>query len=261
MNIYYELDGKLKCFITPVLRSIGRRYKSAVIVCPGGGYSALSEKEADMVALRYSAYGFQSFVLNYELGIFPKSAMDLIAAIKIIRKNSELWDIDPNQIIGCGFSAGGHLVASVGCMDDIGLLKRYHGEASLNGMILCYPVISSADDICHRESIKNITSDDPELIRMVGLENKVSPGTPPVFLWHCIDDQEVNVQNTTRFLNSLSKHQIFYEAHIFNNGGHGLALSDETTAEIEKEINEDCKIWFDLSVKFIRRLKILCAHA
>ncbi len=121
MNIYYELDGKLKCFITPVLRSIGRRYKSAVIVCPGGGYSALSEKEADMVALRYSAYGFQSFVLNYELGIFPKSAMDLIAAIKIIRKNSELWDIDPNQIIGCGFSAGGHLVASVGCMDEIGL--------------------------------------------------------------------------------------------------------------------------------------------
>ncbi|MGP1599337.1 alpha/beta hydrolase [Peptoanaerobacter stomatis] len=257
MNIHYELDGKLKCFINPVLRSIGRRYRSAVIVCPGGGYSTLSEKEADLVALRYSAYGFQSFVLNYELGIFPKSAIDLIEAIKIIKKNSYIWDINPNQIIGCGFSAGGHLVASIGCIDEIDILKKYNNDIKLNGMILCYPVISSKGSICHRESIKNITDNNKDLISIVNLENKVGYNTPPTFIWHCIDDKDVNVQNTTKFLDSLSKYKIFYEAHIFSNGGHGLSLSDDTTAEIESEINDECKIWFDLSVKFIRKLRKL----
>lgn len=253
-----ERVENLKCFINPTLRQIGRRYRSAIIICPGGGYSTLSETEADAVALRFQAYGFQAFVLNYTVNDkFPKAMYDLASAVSYIRENANKWDIDSNQIIGCGFSAGGHLVASLGCYSSHDIIKNnltLNKPCNLNGMILCYPVISSGQ-WKHEQSILNLTNKNADLIKVVSLEKNVTKDVPPVFLWHCADDKVVNVQNTLIFAEALSKKNISFECHIFPKGGHGLALCDQCTAEVESQINPMCAKWFNMSVNWINELR------
>lgn len=41
--------------------------RPAVIVCPGGGYSNTSPREAEPIALAYGAAGFHTFVLDYSV--------------------------------------------------------------------------------------------------------------------------------------------------------------------------------------------------
>ena len=119
-----------------------------VIVCPGGGYCFLSDREGDPVALRYLAAGFHAAVLRYGIGeyaVAPGPLHDIAAAVEYIRKKSDVWYIDPEQIYVAGFSAGAHVACQLGVFwNDPDLLPEYEGrfqEIRPNGMILGYPVI------------------------------------------------------------------------------------------------------------------------
>ena len=79
-----------------------------VIVCPGGGYEHLSERESEPVAKKMNALGFHSMVLSYSLAPmeFPAAMCDLAEAVVLARKHSDDWNVDAGRIIVCGFSAG-----------------------------------------------------------------------------------------------------------------------------------------------------------
>ena len=83
--------------------------RPAVIVCPGGGYVMTSDREAEPIALRFNSLGFQSFVLRYSVNKlpFPGALLELSKAVSVVRENAAEWDIDPEKIIVCGFSAAG----------------------------------------------------------------------------------------------------------------------------------------------------------
>ena len=95
-----------------------------------------------------------------------------------------------------------------------------------------YPVITSDPEYTHEGSILNIIGEEKssELRELVSMEKRVSENTPPTFIWHCADDGCVRVENTLWYMCSLSKYHIPFESHIYEYGGHGLALCDETTA-------------------------------
>lgn len=250
-----EIEKYLTKYMNPVQEEIGRRFRSAVIVCPGGGYTSWAEREAEQVALRYQAYGLQAFVLRYPLKqLFPQAMYVLAEAVSYIRSRAEEWDIDKDSIFGCGFSAGGHLVASLGCYGN----KALHEELSLqescvlNGMILGYPVITGAE-WGHKESIENLCKGNVDLQEKISLEKQVSSNVPPIFMWHCFDDTEVDVENTFAFARALKRRDIPCECHIFQEGGHGISLCDESTAEIRGQILPDVQKWFEMSVSFIER--------
>lgn len=126
-----------------------KRKRPLVIVCPGGAYNHLSVREGEPVALTFCNNGYHTVVLNYTVGTnaaMPKPLYDLASTIKIIRENSNEWNVDKNNIYICGFSAGGHLAASLGVfwnnpdmmkelvIDDYEVIKP-------NGLILSYPVV------------------------------------------------------------------------------------------------------------------------
>ena len=122
--------------------------RPAVIICPGGGYAMTSDREAEPVALRFNSLGFQAFVLRYSVMKvrFPGALLELAKAVATVRENAGEWDINPDKIVVCGFSAGGHLTASLGVFGTAILSKPlgYAGqEIKPNGIILSYPVISS----------------------------------------------------------------------------------------------------------------------
>ncbi|GHV84116.1 acetylesterase [Spirochaetia bacterium] len=262
MHIEFKINNKsipLTCYTNPVLPHIGRRYRPAVIVCPGGGYRIINEKEGDPVARRFQAFGMQSFLLRYSVdGVpFPIALTELASLVDHIRKNADYYDVDPDRIVICGFSAGGHLAASLAVH-----WEKYWFRDCLsssldcrpNGVVLCYPVISSGEH-SHIESVDHLTRklENKELKQYISVENYVSQNTCEVFLWHNFDDKEVKVENSLLFINALVKENVPFEAHIFPAGGHGISLCDECTAERENEINESCANWVSLAIDWIKR--------
>lgn len=254
------LEPTLVPYVSAVSPEIGRRWRPAVVVCPGGAYANLSDREADCVALRYQAFGMQSFVLRYSVGgrRHPTALLELAAAVAHIRANAEALDVDPQRILVCGFSAGGHLAANLGTDWHLPWLADAFGDPEAirpNGLILGYPVITSGA-LTHGETISQLLgrAPTPKQRERVSLELRVTDRTPPAFLWHAADDQAVPAANSLLFAQALLAQGTACELHIFPSGGHGLSLADTCSAAAENQINDDCAQWFGLSLRWIGSL-------
>lgn len=210
--------------------------RPAVIICPGGGYANCSYREGERIALCYNSAGFHSFVLNYSVAPHrhPSQITDIANAIKYVRSHANEWGVEPNNIAVIGFSAGGHLAASISTLwnnDTIFSSKEIASELHKpNACILGYPVITSGTKT-HQRSYTNLLGEDatPEMIDFFSLEKRVSNETPPTFIWHTYEDAVVPVENSLLYASALAKYKIPCEMHIYPIGPHGLSrVSDET---------------------------------
>lgn len=210
--------------------------RPAMIVCPGGGYREVSPREAERIALNYNAAGFQAFVLDYCVAPHrhPDPIRDVADAIRLVRKNADEWNINPDQIAVSGFSAGGHLAASISVhWDNPDIFSEEEIRSELhkpNASVLAYPVIMWGE-FANRGSFMKLLGEDAtdEELNMMSLEKQVKPSTAPAFLWHTYEDTAVPVENTLYYAAALSKYNIPCEVHIYPKGVHGLSLvSDET---------------------------------
>lgn len=238
--------------------------REAVIVCPGGAYRMRSDREAEVVALSFMAEGKQAFVLNYSVApaAFPCALTELAAAVALVRSHAEEWNVDRDRIYVCGFSAGGHLAASLGVFWQESFLRELlkdsfgadNGLWKPNGLILCYPVITMGS-FTHEESRELLMGGQvtEEMIEKLSLENRVTKDVPAVFLWHTVEDGSVPVENTLRFAMALQRCKIPYEMHIFQKGAHGLGLCSEVSAGDASQIMPDNACWFDLAVRWMRK--------
>lgn len=236
--------------------------RRAVVICPGGGYHFLSEREAEPIAKKFLAAGFNVFILRYTVGEGAQNYQPLIQvglAIKHVRENAERYHIDPRYVYTCGFSAGGHLACSAGTLWNIPEVQAYMGDApeGINrptGMILTYPVITGGK-WAHRGSFNNLlgmktTGDEPELDAL-SLEKHVGPHTPPAFIWHTFTDKTVPVQNALLFAEAMTAAGIPFELHIFPEGPHGLSLANEEVANGDPtKIYPHLQCWIDLAIKW-----------
>lgn len=268
INVPYEKAGlsaegcgaELDIYTIQRYDNVAVKNRPAVIICPGGGYEYCSVREAEPVALRFAAYGISAFVLRYSCvgKMFPTALLEAAAAMAYVRENSEELGVDPQKIMICGFSAGGHLAASLAVHWKKPFISEILGRNAEtfrpNGAVLCYPVITSGEKR-HDGSIVNIVGQNypEELMETVSLEKQVSADTPPVFLWHTADDGSVPVENTLLFASALAKNKIPFACHIFESGVHGLALCDDTTAGYEGHLNPDCAQWFGMAADWIKK--------
>lgn len=241
-----------------------RNIRPAVVIFPGGGYEFLSEREAEPVALKFAAAGYNAFVLRYtikEKAVYPQPLADASKAICMIRENADEWGVDPNKIAVCGFSAGGHLAASIGTMWNLPVLENYEGiKIGLNkpnAMILSYPVISSSREIEHKGSIDVITEkeSDYEKRANVSAELFVGEHTPPAFIWHTADDGGVPCNNSLVMASALKKFNIPFELHIYQSGVHGLSLASRETSMGNKDLeNKHIAGWINLCIEWLNNL-------
>ncbi len=234
--------------------------RPAVIVCPGGGYRNCCDREAEPVALKYAAAGFQAFVLRYTVGknaVFPTSLIDLGTAIKYVRDNAESLYVLPDQIAVCGFSAGGHLTASLGVYwNDEAVLTACGAvgrELRPDLLILGYPVISTSW-MENAGDYKRIAGnpDDPAIYQKLNLHTAVNGDTPPAFITHGVDDETVPVRDTLKFAAALEAHDIPFEMHVFSHGHHGYSTADETTCN-ERWLDPALAQWIPLSIAWLNR--------
>lgn len=233
--------------------------RPTVIICPGGAYCHLSEREAEPIAMKYLSYGFNACVLYYALrpNEFPTALLEGLSAIKYIREHAEEFHADPDKIFVCGFSAGGHLAASIGTLWHEKESVKYFGDTEKvkpNGLILSYPVISGGEK-AHRGSFNNLLGenrkDDKDWIEYLSLENRVNEKTPPSFIWHTYEDNAVPVENSLYFALQLKKYGVPAELHIFEKGHHGIATADRLTNNTV-DFSDRTKTWLDISADWIK---------
>ncbi|QEN04315.1 alpha/beta hydrolase [Thiospirochaeta perfilievii] len=233
-----------------------------VIICPGGGYQYRSKREGEPIAISFNNAGYNAFVLEYSVAPYthPQPILDLARSLTIIRQNSETWNIDIDNIIVCGFSAGGHLAASIGVLWSSNLFIGVSGiDTKLikpNKLILAYPVITSGE-FSHRGSFKNLLGEFPKRdeLELLSLENQVDHNTPETFIWHTLEDGAVPMENSLFFVHKLRSFNIPFEFHIYPYGGHGLSLAIPLTSDEECQINSHVSRWMDQCLSWLNQSK------
>ena len=230
-----------------------------VIVCPGGAYGFVCEGwEGERVAMAYAAAGFHTVVVDYCVSPHrhPLPIRSVAAAIASCRAHAQEWQVDSQKIAVCGFSAGGHLAASISTLWNAPEVFTEEEIASEiykpNASILCYPVITSGDK-AHKDSIKNLTGTADEtdpLWELMSLENQVNDKTPPAFLWHTFEDEAVPVENSMYYAAALRRHNIPFELHIYPKGGHGMSLCTKEIPRTKSLLTRDYD-WIHLSIDWL----------
>lgn len=215
------------------------RSKTALLICPGGGYSHLAfDKEGTLLAKFFNSNGIDAFVLRYRLNNakqeghrFPDQYNDAVAAIRIIRYRAAEWGIDAAKTGVMGFSAGGHLASTLTTIfapaDSTASdpLLRISSRPSFSALI--YPVITMDTTFGHRGSRNMLLGPHPEeaMATALSTENRVTPQTPPVFLVHSDDDKVVPVMNSVVFYEALKRNKVPATMHIYDHGGHGFGMA------------------------------------
>lgn len=271
---YIEIDVKnkdsldyvaCKAMLIDYSEGVYENERPMVIICPGGGYEHLSDREADFIAFQFLSAGYHAAVLKYSVApaIYPTALLELAKAVKEVRSHAKEWHVIPDKIVVMGFSAGGHLAASFAELWEKEFVKDACGcDKDLlrpNGLILGYPVIS-AGEFAHKGSFNNLLGNDKdykedEKKQLLSLENHVSKSVPRTFIWGTYKDETVPVMNSILFVNALVKNNIPVEYHLFEKGSHGLALSNEITCSkkcIENVPENNC--WVSMCMNWMKNL-------
>jgi acetyl esterase/lipase len=221
----------------------------AVIVMPGGRYERLAQHEGKPVAEWLARLGFGAWVLEYPVGprdVHPVPLDSARTAMRRARAEAPRLGIDPARIGVLGFSAGGHLAAHLAAGPDTADDERPAFA------VLCYAATSwhsfwpAADD----------ASDDDPLIgpgstaekrRAVSIELIAVPQAPPTFVWHCADDDLVDVGHALSLTRRLASMRVPVELHVFPTGGHGLGLAEGSAP---------AGAWTSLCAEWLRRVAL-----
>jgi acetyl esterase/lipase len=207
---------------------------TGVVVCPGGGYTHLAlQKEGTDVAAWFNARGVAAFVLTYRLAPrygYPAPIDDGMRAIRYVRAHAADYGVDSNHIGMMGFSAGGHLTATVSTHFDSGNPKPADPIDSFSDRpdfsILCYAALSMRDGLSHGGSRRALLGDDndPKLIDFLSAELQVTSSTPPAFLYHTVTDEAVPVEASVAYYEAMQRAGVPVELHLFQAGPHGTGL-------------------------------------
>ncbi|VEU80637.1 alpha/beta hydrolase [Haploplasma axanthum] len=217
--------------------------RPVLLILPGGGYFMTSDREAYPIANEFLSTGFHQAIFYYreDKKKYPEILTDAKKHIEELMKDPLIGDI---HIMG--FSAGGHFA---------GLLLTEFPEMFKTG-ILCYPVISTDKLIMHEDSFKNLLKNYPDELDKVSIEKNIKTNTPPMYIWHTMEDPLVPYQNSIVLMEALKEKNIEVKLRLFDKGPHGLALANRLTSyddmnplEYEKQYKEiqkwikDAKEW------------------
>lgn len=251
-----ETGGLLSCWIqqTPVEVSSGRK-RPAILILPGGGYHHTSPREAEPVALRFAALGYAAFVLHYSCApsTFPTALREAAMAMRYIRRNAGMYEIDPHMVAALGFSAGGHLCGCLGTLFDCPEVADLGTPEQLRPDVLglCYPVAVSWGRT-HEGSFDNLSGDDQNLRQRLSLDRLVRPDMPPAFLWHTREDTSVPCRNSLILAQAMEEAGVDFALHIYRKGKHGLSTADTMAfpAYGLPQISWDVPGWLEACVRF-----------
>lgn len=203
-----------------------------VVVCPGGGYQISSTyNEGLYVADWLLKQNVAVAVVKYRMpnGHWNVPLTDIQNVFRYCRAHAKEWKV--KRIGVMGFSAGGHLAATVSNMfvDE---------QTRPDFSILYYPVITMDEKLTHKGTMNNLVgykdawkdkndcgTSRKELLEKYSMEKRVSKNTPKTIIFSCQDDGTVPVENSLMYYNALLENKVPAEMYIYPTGGHGWGFS------------------------------------
>lgn len=267
------------------------RCRPAVLICPGGAYLNCSDREAEPVAMKFASMGYHAFVLRYSVYqegkggipdwskpmepkqqcIHPNPMRDIAKAMLYIGVHAKEWHVNMSKVALCGFSAGAHNCAMYSVYWDKPVITDFFKEDAAKfrpaAVILGYPLT----DYCYmKETMGNdpmanglftmsnssflgTPMPDDETLREISPVYHVSENTPPTFIWSTAADELVPIQHSIRMAHALADKKVSFELHIYEEGGHGLSLGNQTTAEAKSQINIEIQDWIEKAEKWLQK--------
>ena len=227
---------------TLTIRLAAKPNGTAVVICPGGGYSGrATDHEGKQIADWLNARGVHAFILKYRTvneskitpPLEPGPMLDVQRAIRMVRMHAKDHGIDPNKIGVWGFSAGGHVASTAATHFDAGKpdakdpIDQFSCRPDF--AILAYGVISMEPGVTHGGSRNNLLGPkpDPKLVEFYSNEKHVTKETPPTFLFHTKADKTVPIANSKLFYAALKKNGVEAELYIEDKGPHGIGLGQK----------------------------------
>jgi acetyl esterase/lipase len=208
--------------------------RTAVIVCPGGGYNSLAyDKEGLRVAEWLNLQGVSAFILSYRLAPrypYPTPILDGERAVRWVRAHAQEYGVASTRVGVWGVSAGGHMAGIIATHSDAG-----HAEATdpvdrvsdhPDFLILSYGRLMIDPKVDLPTSMKTLLGDQlsPALIDAISPEQHVTKETPPTFLYATQADERVPVLTSVAFYEALTRAGVPAELHLFEPGPHGTGL-------------------------------------
>jgi acetyl esterase/lipase len=251
------VNGITKPSIIPMFPPKDKVNGTAVLICPGGAYQRIVlDKEGIDIGNWLNSIGVTVFILKYRLpgeGHIHQSNVplqDAQRAMRIIRKNAAQWNLNAHKIGVAGFSAGGHVAATLATKYATAVYKGSDDADKLDArpdfVILGYPVISMKDNITHKVSREMLLGKNPaaDMINMYSAELHVNAQTPPSFIFLANDDSSVSPENSKMFYEGLKKFSSKSELRIFEANGHGFGIRGATSAAAWPKF---CEEWLTAS--------------
>ncbi len=229
----------------------GHNTKTAMIICPGGGYWDLYwELEGEEVASWLNSIGVTGIILKYRVPRRPGEIrgepplgplLDAQRAVSLVRSKADEWSIDPRRIGMVGFSAGGHLALATATNFE----KRKYQPLDAVEQVSCRPDFAI---LCYSGYLK--AKDKDEL--WPGLQ--IPGNTPPIFLAHANDDSPKvggsDPENSAVMYLALKKAGVPVELHVFGSGNHDFGVRQNGSIP---------SIWPQLCVNWLRSIDMLPA--
>lgn len=255
-----DMSVHLETYISRTEGDMNCAPRDAMLVLPGGAYAFLAERESEPCAKAFLAAGFNVFTLYYSLNekaAFPRPLVDVSMAIAHIRAHAEEYNIDPDRIFVCGFSAGGHLCGSIGTFwnrDFAAFPGMKKGDNRPRGVILSYPAASLMPGLHHdlcTELILGKKDYTDEECAAYSLEKQVTEDTVPHFIWQTEEDDCVCVENSLVLAEALIAKRIPTELHIYPKGPHGMSVATkEVYCNTPENIDPHVGSWVKAAVEW-----------
>ncbi|MFC6180513.1 alpha/beta hydrolase [Lactiplantibacillus daowaiensis] len=239
-----------------------------IVICPGGGFTYHSDREAEPIALRFAAAGMHAVVLDYQLmtpteAVYPTALQQVGQTLAWINDQAATHHIDAQRIILAGFSAGGHVVATFNSVaTNPALRTRYHLDQYAGqhaATILGYPVIDlTAGFPTTADYRQRITTDED----LWAAQATATAATKPSFVWQTVTDELVPAMNSMLYVQALMRLKVPTEYHLFGTGIHGLSLANHVTAKPNKAkyLNQQAAQWVPLALHWLQTQGLLASE-
>jgi acetyl esterase/lipase len=232
---------------------------TAILIFCGGGYGAVCIQSEGLPIAKYLiTKGITVFMVSYRCKPYkhPVPLWDVQRALRLVRHRAKDFNIKPAQIGVMGFSAGGHVTASLSVLYNENFGRKAIDEIDkLNARpsftCLIYPVISMRDGITHNGSRRNLLGQNQteELIAKLSTDEQVDKNTPPAFLAHAIPDKTVNVDNSKRYYEACIRHGVPSKIMLMPQGKHGPGFH-----EGKPNIRDSKEGYADAMVDWIKKI-------
>ncbi len=258
--------GYLTCYLPDNSREINpNRKHPSILIIPGGAYMFVSFREAEPIALKFLAEGYNAFVLDYSIAPddkYPTPLNEALMAVAYINRNAEKLNTSKELVSGIGFSAGGNLLGLLVTASDEELknVSLSRDETRLYGAVFSYSVLSSKVNLGHAQSFRNLTGGDEKLTESLSIENRDFSYFPPSFIWATKNDNVVPYMNSVVLSEILSAKGIENECMILESGPHGGSVWDYLCYS-EQQMKDfafppDNKKWVGAAFAFLNKVGI-----